>query len=292
MYKPKGIISSMITPFDDDENIIEESFRELISRQIDAGVHGIGVAPNTGEFINLTFNELKKIIDISVDEVKGRVGIIVGALSPTIQFNIEIAKYAKDAGADAILLTPPYYIHPSEEGLFEYFRRIGNVGIPMVIFNHPFRTPYNLMPDMIERLFTIDTFVGMKDVDPLIPNVNKKFTICDNRISYLVGEDYMAFYYFLMGGHGGFFALANLIPKMLVQLYDYAKVGNIEKAKDIHLKVLDLCEAVYVEDYPSSLKEGLKMLGYNGGRTRAPLHVLKESSREKLRQSMKNAGIL
>lgn len=292
MYKPEGIISSMVTPFDDEENIIEESFRELISRQIDAGVHGIGVAPNTGEFINLTFNDLKKIIDISVDEVKGRVGVIVGALSPSMRFNIEIAKYAKAAKADAILLTPPYYIHPSDEGLFEYFRRIGKIGIPMVIFNHPGRTPYNLMPDIIERLLTIDTFVGIKDVDPSMANIVKKLTSIDNRISYLVGKDDIAFYHFLMGGHGGFLALANLMPKMLVQLYDCTKAGNIEMAKDIHLKVLDLCEAVYVEDYPSSLKEGLKMLGYNGGRTRTPLHVLKESSRERLRQSMKNAGLL
>jgi len=293
MYKPEGIISSMVTPFDDEENIIEESFRELISRQIDEGVHGIGVAPNTGEFINLTFNDLKKIVDISVDEVKGRVGVIVGALSPTMQFNIEIAKYAKAAGADAILLTTPYYIHPSDEGLFEYFRRIGKVGIPMVIFNHPGRTPYNLMSDMIERLLTIDTFVGIKDVDPSIANTVKKLTFIDNRISYLVGEDHMAFYHFLMGGPGAWLALANLIPEMLVQLYNYTKAGNIEIAKDIHLKVLDLCEAVYdTEDYPSSLKEGLKMLGYNAGRTRAPLHVIKKSSQERLRQSLKNAGVL
>lgn len=292
MYKPEGIISSMVTPFDNEENIIEDSFRELISYQIEQGCHGIGVAPNTGEFINLTFDDLKRLIDISVDEVKGRTGVIIGALSPTLQFNIEIAKYAKAAGADAVLVTPPYYIRPSDEGLVEYFKRIGKVGIPMIIFNHPVRTPFNLMPDIIERLLKIDTFVGIKEVDPSMANNVKKLMTISNRISYLMGKDDLAFYHFLMGGHGGFLALANIAPKMLVELYEHTKLGNIQAAKDIHLKVLELCEAVYVEDYPSSLKEGLKMLGFNAGRTRIPLHGLKESSREKLRQAMKNSGLL
>ncbi len=292
MYKPEGMISSLVTPFDKDENIIEDGFRELISYQIEQGSHGIGVAANTGEFINLTFDDLKKLIDISVDEGKGRSRIIVGALSPTMQFNIEIAKYAKESGSDAILITPPYYISPSDDGLFEYFREIGKVGIPMIIFNHPLRTPFNIMPEMIERLLQIDTFVGIKEVDPSMSRNVKKLSIINNRISYLMGIEELAFYHFLMGGHGGFLALSNIAPRMLLQLYEQTKSGNIKVAKNIHLKVLELSEVVYVEDYPSALKEGLNMLGFKGGRTRTPLHGLKESSREKLRQVMKNVGLL
>jgi len=292
MYKPEGIICSLVTPFDKEENIIEDGFRQLISHQIEQGIHGIGVAPNTGEFINLTFDDLKKLINISVDEVKGRTSIVVGALSPTMQFNIEIAKYAKNAGADAILITPPYYISPSDSGLFEYFRRIGKVGIPMIIFNHPFRTPFNLMPDMIERLLKIKNFVGIKEVDPSMSRNVMRLSMINNRVSYLMGEETLAFYHFLMGGHGGFFALSNIAPKMMLQLYEETKAGNIEVAKDIHLKIIELSEAIYVEDYPAALKEGLNILGFKGGQTRTPLHSLKESSREKLLQVMKNIGLL
>jgi len=292
MYKPEGIISSMVTPFDEEGKVSENMLRKLITRQIKAGSKGIGITANTGEFINLTFEDIKEIIDITIDEVKGRTGVIVGALSPSMRFNIKIANYAKYAKANAILITTPYYLSPSKEGLFEYFREVGEVGIPMVVYNHPYKTPYDLNEDMIDRLLEIKTFVAIKDVDSSIESIVKKIRLIDNRISYLEGRDELAFYSFLMGGHGGFLSLSNLIPGMLIKMYNYSKSGDITKAKEIHLKVSELCKSIYVDDYPVALKEGLEMLGYNAGKVRAPLQGLKGSSRENLKNSLKKLGLL
>jgi 4-hydroxy-tetrahydrodipicolinate synthase len=292
MLKLRGIISSLVTPFDEKENINENEFRKLISMQISQGAHGIGVAPNTGEFINLTFADIQKLIEISVDEVRKRVPLVIGALSPAMRCNMEIASYAKQKGADAILLTPPYYISPSEEGLFEYFKYIGKVGIPFLIFNHPLRTPYNIQSAMIERLLRIDTFVGIKDADPSFTNITKKINFCGDRLSYLIAKDDYAFHHFLMNGHGGFLALANIALKLLLDIYNNIRNNKIEKAKEIQLKVIELCDAVYVENYPSALKEGLKLLGCNPGNPRTPIHVISGAKKEALYVAMKNAKIL
>lgn len=292
MYKPEGVVGSLVTPFDKEGNILEAAFRELISYQIDAGVHGIGIVPNTGEFINLTLDDIKRLVDVCVDEVKDRVPITVGALSPSMRFNIEIAEYSKQAGADAILVGPPYYLAPSGDGLVNYFRRVGEVGIPMVIFNHPYKTPFNIMPDMLEKLFSIPTFVGIKEVDASMARNARRLAFIDGRISYLMGEEDLAFYHFLLGGHGGFFALSNIAPKMLVSLWDKTRAGNIAEAKKIHMDLLTLSEAVYVENYPAAIKEALNMLGLNGGYTREPIGGLSDKSRENLSRVLTKLNIL
>ncbi len=292
MYKPEGVIGSLVTPFDREGNILEAGFRELISYQIEAGVHGIGIVPNTGEFINLTLDDIKRLVNVCVDEVRGRVPITVGALSPSMRFNIEIAEYSKQAGADAILVGPPYYLAPAGDGLVDYFRRVGEVGIPMVIFNHPYKTPFNIMPDMLEKLFTIPTFVGIKEVDASMARNARRLAFIGDRISYLMGEEDLAFYHFLLGGHGGFFALANIAPRMLVKLYDESKAGNIAEARKLHMDLLTLGEAVYVENYPAAIKEALNMLGLQGGHTRAPIGGLTEASKENLSRVLMKLNLL
>jgi 4-hydroxy-tetrahydrodipicolinate synthase len=292
MYKPEGVVGSLVTPFDKNGNIMEEGFRELISYQMNAGVHGIGIVPNTGEFINLTMDDIKRLVDITVDEVKGRLPITVGALSPSMRFNIEIAEYSKKVGADAILVGPPYYLAPAGDGLVDYFRQIGAVGIPMVIFNHPYKTPFNIMPDMLEKLFEIPTFVGIKEVDASMTRNVRRLAFIDNRISYLMGEEDLAFYHFILGGHGGFFALSNIVPGMLVSLYEESKAGNLAKARKLHMDLSTLSEVVYVENYPAAIKEALNMMGLKGGYTRAPIGGLTEASKENLARVLTKLNLI
>ncbi|MDL2264267.1 dihydrodipicolinate synthase family protein [Synergistaceae bacterium OttesenSCG-928-I11] len=293
MYKPYGVLASLVTPFDKDGGIKEKALREHIAWVADAGVHGIGVGPNTGEFVNLTFDDIKKLTDIAVDAAKGRVPVTIGALSASLRANIEILKYAKEAGADSVLVQAPYYLPISMDKLVDYFKALGNVGIPMIIFNHPYKTPYNLQPSFYEKLLDIKTFVGVKEVDMNMGNNARRTAFFkEAKISYLMGEEYMTFYHYLHGGDGCYPALVNIVPDLCVGLYDACKKGDVTTAEKIHMDMLSLGEAVYVENYPSGLKEAMEMIGRDGGVTREPVGRLTKESREKVRLVLQKLGRL
>lgn len=293
MNKPFGVQASLITPFNNDGSVKEEAFRKHISWQIESGVHGIGIGPNTGEFVNLEFHDIKKLIDIAVDEAKKRVPVTVGALSPSMRYNLEIIKYAKEAGASYVLVQAPYYLPPSADKLIDYFKILGAVGIPMIIFNHPYKTPFNLTVDIIEKLFCIDTFVSMKEVNMNMGNnVLRLECLHANGRTYLQGEEYMALYHYIHGGDGAFPALGNIAPQLCVGLYNACKAGKIEEALKLHMDMLYLGQAVYVENYPSGLKEAMEMVGRDGGVTREPLGKVSPSSRLKIENALRKINLI
>lgn len=294
MYeKPFGIQASLITPFDVSGNIKEDAFRKHISWQIESGVHGIGVGPNTGEFINLQFTDIKKIVDIAVDEVHGKVPVTVGALSPSMRDNLDIIKYAKEAGATYALVQPPYYLAPSKEKLVDYFKVLGSARVPMIIFNHPYKTPYNLTPEILAKLFDIEEFVSIKEVDMnMANNVMRLECLHAGNRTYLMGEEYMTLYHYLHGGDGCFPALCNIAPSHCVNLYNYCKAGNFNEALKINFELLELGNAVYVENYPSGLKEAMALIGRDGGVTREPVGKVSPSSLEKIEMVLKKINLI
>lgn len=292
MYKPEGIISSVVTPFKKDGAIDEEALRGLLRFQVSKKIDGLSVTGNTGEFTDLTIPEIKRICDIALEEAGGKTKVVVGALSPSMRDNLEIVKHAKAAGADAVMVSPPYYIAPPADGLFRYFAAIGEVGIPMIIFNHPGRTPYNLMPDMLERLIQIDTFVGMKECDTEMVRVHKKIQALGGRISYLMGHMTLAFYTFLLGGQGGFFSAGNYAPDLVKDLYKECKAGNLEKALELHKKACKLNDVMATANYPAGPKYACTLLGLTGGYCRAPIGELTEKEKAAIKEAMIEAGIL
>jgi 4-hydroxy-tetrahydrodipicolinate synthase len=293
MYRPYGVIASLVTPFDKDGSIKEKAFRDHIAWVIEGGVHGIGIGPNTGEFINLTFDDTKRLTDIAVDAAKGKVPVTIGALSPSLRTNIDILKYAKQAGADAALVQAPYYLPVSMDKLVDYFKALGDVGIPMIIFNHPYKTPYNLMPDTLEKLMEIESFAAVKEVDmSMARNARRVAFFKGTRISYLMGEEYMTMYHYLHGGDGSFPALVNIVPKMCVELYDACKAGDFKRAEKLHMDMLTLGEAVYVENYPSGLKEAMRLIGRDGGVTREPVGRVTDESLKNIKKALKEIKAL
>lgn len=293
MNKPIGVQSSLITPFDVSGAIKEEAFRKHISWQIESGVHGIGVCPNTGEFVNLEFSDIKKIVDIAVSEAAGRVPVTVGALSPSMRYNLAIIEYAKKAGASFVLVQAPYYLPPSKDMLFSYFKELGSVGIPMIIFNHPYKTPYNLTVDVLENLCKIETFVSVKEVDMNMGNnvTRLEFLHSCNR-TYLQGEEYMALYHYIHGGDGAFPALGNIEPKLCVDLYNACKSGDLSLALKLHMDMLKLGQVVYVENYPAGIKEAMNLLGRDGGVTRKPLGTITHEHMEQLKAVLKEINLM
>jgi len=294
MYeKPFGVQASLITPFDVSGNIKEDAFRKHISWIVESGVHGVGVGPNTGEFVNLQFSDIKKVVQIAVDEVHGRVPVTVGALSPSMRDNLDIIKYAKEAGASYVLVQAPYYLPPSKDKLVDYFKVLGSAKMPMIIFNHPYKTPYNLTPEILTELFEIEEFVSVKEVDMNMGNnVMRLECLHDGGRTYLMGEEYMMLYHYLHGGDGCFPALVNISPSHCVDLYKYCKVGNYEEALRVNFELLELGNAIYVENYPSGIKEAMALVGRDGGVTREPVGKVSSSSLEKIKAALKKINLV
>lgn len=291
--KPFGVQASLITPFDNAGNVKEDAFRKHISWQIESGVHGIGVGPNTGEFVNLQFTDIKKVVDIAVDEVHGRIPVTVGALSASMRDNLDIIKYAKEAGATYVLVQAPYYLPPAKDKLVDYFKVLASAKMPMIIFNHPYKTPFNLTPEMISKLFDIEEFVSVKEVDMNMGNnVMRLECLHNGGRTYLMGEEYMTLYHYLHGGDGCFPALGNISPSLCVDLYNYCKAGNYEEAMRVNFELLELGNAVYVENYPSGIKEAMTMIGRDGGVTREPVGRVSSSSLEKIKVALKKINLI
>ena len=291
MYRPKGILSSVVTPFTKDGEIDEPALRALLQHQI-TKVDALSVTGNTGEITDLTIDEVKRICDIAMEEASGKVKVIVGALYPSMRDNLEIAKYAKAAGADAVMVSPPYYISPPADGLYEYFETIGKVGIPMIIFNHPGRTPYNLMPDMLERLMQIETFVGIKECDTDMVRVNKKIQAIKGRVSFLMGHMTLALYTWILGGDGGFFSAGNYAADLVTDLYKACKDGNMEKALELHQKVCKLNDAMSTPNFPAGPKYACDLIGLKGGYCRSPIGGLNDKEKENIKRVLVEIGVL
>ena len=294
MYeRPFGVQASLVTPFDVSGDIKEDAFRKHISWQIESGVNGIGIGPNTGEFVNLQYSDITKIIDIAVDEARGRVPVTVGALSPSMRDNMDIMKYAKNAGASYALVQAPYYLPPSKDKLVDYFRALGSVGLPMIIFNHPYKTPYNLTPEIFAKLFEIEEFVSVKEVDMNMGNnVMRLECLHEAGRTYLMGEEYMTLYHYLHGGDGCFPALCNIAPSHCIDLYNYCKAGNYKEALRVNFELLELGNVIYVENYPSGIKEAMALIGRDGGVTREPVGKVSSSSLEKIKAVLKKINLV
>ena len=165
MKKLSGAFTVMVTPFTPDEALDTEGFRENIDWNIEEGIHGVICLGSTGEFANLTVDERKRIIDLTVDQVRGRVPIIAGTAANSTRETVEMTRYAKDAGVDAALIVAPFYGLPTQEDLYEHYKSISeNVSIPIMVYNNPGFSGVDMLPPLIERLAAMITSCILKKV--------------------------------------------------------------------------------------------------------------------------------
>jgi 4-hydroxy-tetrahydrodipicolinate synthase len=165
MFKPQGILPALVTPFSDDKRQVnEEALRNLVNRCIEWGVSGVVPCGTTGEFVNLTNEEKKKVIDTVIDEANGKVKVIAGTGAAGTDQALEMTKYAKDAGADAALIVTPFYLKPADRGIYEHFDTIASqVDLPIILYNTPQASGVFLPWQMVEDLAQIPNVVGLKD---------------------------------------------------------------------------------------------------------------------------------
>jgi 4-hydroxy-tetrahydrodipicolinate synthase len=271
-FAPHGIYTAIVTPLTDNDAFDERAFRKLIDFQIAAGVAGLLVIGGSGEFVSLTPSERQRVVDVAIDQVAGRIPIIVGALAPGTKEVQDTVRYAARAGGDAVLVLPPYYIKPSPQGIYEHFARVADTAsIPVVAYNNSGRTGITLDLDMLVKLATIPSIVALKECERDLALVAAKISAVGERITIMSGDDDLGFPTFLLGSPGGIFTTANLVPAFHRQLLDATNRPDLSLARKAHRALLPLVEALYTADHPGPLKDAMAFIGHPVGRARAPL---------------------
>jgi 4-hydroxy-tetrahydrodipicolinate synthase len=271
-YTPNGICTAIVTPFTSADAFDEAAFRKLIEFQIGAGISGLLVIGGSGEFVSLTPPERQRVVEVAIDQTARRIPILVGALAPGTREVQATVRHAAQAGADAVLVLPPYYIKASADGIFEHFARVADTAsIPIVAYNNTGRTGSTLDVSILERLARIPSIVALKECERDLAVVSAKIKAVGDRIAILSGDDDLGFPTFLLGSPGGIFMSANLIPAFHRQLFEASVNGRIASARKAHFALLPLIEALYTANHPGPLKDAMVFVGHPIGPARAPL---------------------
>ena len=293
MERFHGANVAIITPFVDG-CLDEKGLVDLIEFQIGEGTHGIVPCGTTGESATLSFAAHKRVIELTVKTVAGRVPVIAGTGANNTLEAIELTASAKDSGADAVLSVTPYYNKPNAEGLYRHFKAIAEaVDIPMFLYNVPGRTAINMTPETVARLSHVDNIIGIKEACGSLEQISDIIRLCPEDFILLSGDDFTAMPTVLVGGKGVISVISNVYPKGMAQMMEAALTGDLKKAQDLHYRMYPLMKALFCAPNPVPAKIGVELLGrIRSGLPRLPLASLDEAGVEKLKAAMTGLELL
>lgn len=287
-----GSIPALVTPFKDGE-VDEQAFRALIDFQITSGSHGLVPCGTTGESPTLTHEEHRRVIDICVDEARGRVPVIAGAGSNNTAEAVGLARHAERAGADAVLIVTPYYNKPTQEGLYLHFKAVNDaIGIPIIIYNIPPRSVIDMSIDTMKRLAELPNIVGVKDATGDVGRVSRQRHAIGPDFIQLSGEDMTALAAMAAGGHGCISVTANVAPELCSEQMEAVFRNDWDHALKLQDRLAPLHAAIFVEPGVNGAKCAMSVLGRARSETRLPLVPVKEATELVIRRAMVHAGLL
>jgi len=287
-----GIFTAIVTPFINGE-LDEESLRDLIEFQIAKGIDGIVPCGTTGESPTLGFDEYKRVIGITVEIARKRVPVVAGAGSNATAKAVELTRCTKQLGVDATLQVAPYYNKPTQEGLYQHFKKVAEVGLPLVIYNVPGRTGINITPETVADLSKIPEVAAIKEASGDIAQIAELSRLCGDRLTLLSGDDAMTLPVLSVGGKGVISVISNLLPDKMTEIYRAWQTGDGAGALEKHAQLLPVMQAMFMESNPIPIKTALMMKGLiKSSELRLPLCAMSETNGEKLAQILKEAGVL
>ncbi len=287
-----GVITAIITPFRGGA-VDEDSLRRLVEDQIANGVDGLVPCGTTGESATLSYEEHVRVIRVVVEAAKKRVPVIAGTGSNSTREAVELARSAREAGADGLLQVTPYYNKPSQDGLYRHFKAIvDEVPLPTVVYNVPGRTACDLLPDTVARLAALPSIVGVKEATGSALRASQVLERVDARVAVLSGDDATAFPLYALGAKGCISVVSNVAAAEMAAMWDAAAAGDWNKARALHFKLLPLSEGLFVESNPIPVKSALAMMGRIADELRPPLYSLAGPAREGLREVLRRTGLL
>lgn len=287
--KLEGTTVAMVTPFTREDTVDEEGMRENMNYLLERGVNGLLAAGTTGESATITHHEQKKMMEIMVDEVKGKAAAVAGAGSNSSKEALDLVKYAEDVGADYALVITPYYNKPQQHGLYEHYKMLSeSVDIPIIVYNVPSRTGTDIDVETIGRVAQLDNIVAIKeanpDLDKVSHTIHKLKSLGQEDFLVLSGNDNLTLPMISQGCKGVISVVGNVDPARMSEMVNKAMEGDFKGAQDLHYELYDLMKVLFVESNPVPAKEALNMMGRPSGHVRMPLAPLKKESQDELRK--------
>jgi 4-hydroxy-tetrahydrodipicolinate synthase len=293
MKKLKGTFVVMVTPFTDNEDLDEKGLRQNIAWYIKEGIHGVICNGSTSEFANLSKEERKEVIDIVVDEVKGRVPVMSGTAAHSTRETIEMTAYAHEAGCDAVLLVPPYYGGPNQEEIFEYYREVAEaVPTQIMVYNNPFTSGVDIQPKTIARIAEIENVPYVKESSSDIRRIHEIVGLCGKKIDVWCGWEDLAYESLILGCKGWVCPTSNIIPRMTVQLFDLVQAEKLREAEKLYYRMLPLLMYLEAGQLGAKVKAGMNLIGQCGGKPRKPFLPLSKKEKPALQNILKELGVL
>lgn len=289
----RGSIVPLVTPFRDGQ-VDEEALRGLIEWQIASGSHGISVCGTTGEPTSLSTEERQRVIQLAVRTVAGRVPVVAGVGTNHHGETVEMAQFAEQVGADALLVLVPYHVRPTQEGLYQHFRAVArSTNLPILVYNIPGRTAVNLEVQTLARLRRdCDNVVGVKEANRDFEHVNRVLWACGRDFLLFSGIEVLCYPMLAIGGAGFVSATANVVPGLCAQLYEHWRLGDVQGALDLHYHLLPLNEVLFVETNPGPVKCALGLMGRISPELRLPLVLPSEAHRGRIWEVLTGYGLV
>ncbi|MEJ2136273.1 MAG: 4-hydroxy-tetrahydrodipicolinate synthase [Desulfofustis sp.] len=293
MERFHGALTALVTPFIDGK-LDEKGLVDLIEFQIENGIHGIVPCGTTGESATLAFDEHKRVIDLTVKTVNGRVPVVAGTGANNTLEAIELTESAKDSGADAVLSVAPYYNKPSQEGLYLHFKTIAEaVDIPVILYNVPGRTVIHILPETVARLAHIDNIIGIKEACGSLEQISDVIRFCPDDFILLSGDDFTSMPTALIGGKGVISVISNVDPAGMARMMEAALSGNLDKANEEHYRLFTMMKLMFKSPSPGPAKKALEMLGrIQDGSPRLPMTPADDQTTQALVEEMSRLGML
>jgi 4-hydroxy-tetrahydrodipicolinate synthase len=289
----QGSIVALVTPMLEDGAVDYPALRRLIDWHIAEGTDCIGVVGTTGESPTVNVEEHCEIIRVAVEQSAGRVPIMAGCGANSTREAIELAQFAKKVGADCQLQVVPYYNKPTQEGQYQHFKTIAEaVDLPLILYNVPGRTVADMAHDTVLRLAQIPGIAGIKEATGNIERAQWLIKDAPKGFAIYSGDDPTAVALMLCGGHGNVSVTANVAPRLMHELCVEAMAGNVQRAMQIQMQLLQLHKHLFIESNPIPVKWAVARMGHCGGHLRLPLTPLGTDNQALLTRTLQAAGLI
>ena len=287
----KGSLTALITPFKDGK-VDEAAFRNLVNWQIAEGTQGLVPCGTTGESPTLSHEEHNRVVELCVEEARGRVPVIAGTGSNATDEAIALTRHAKEVGCDAVLSVTGYYNKPTQEGQFRHFMAVAEaVDIPILLYNIPGRAVVEITVDTMARLAKHKNIIGVKDATANLMRPSRERLACGPDWLLISGEDGTALGYNAHGGKGCISVTANIAPRLCAEFQAACRAGDFAKAREYQDRLMPLHDALFCETSPAPVKYAASLLGLCSEAVRLPLAEASEAARAQVKAAMQRAGI-
>ena len=282
MTSLQGVITALITPFRQGK-VDEASFSRFVDWQISQGIHGVSACGTTGEAPTLTEVEYERIVKVTVEVAAKSVPVVVGSGSNSTAHTIELSRKAQKCGADALLVVTPYYNKPTQEGMYQHFKAVHDATeLPIILYNVPARCIVDMNVETVAKLSKLPRIVAIKDCANDITRPVKTRLAIGSSFAQLTGDDPFLLPFLAQGGHGGISVTSNIAPKLMADLFNAYKSGDMQRASALNDRLQPVHDVMFCETNPGPVKYAASLLGICGEEMRQPMWEISATNKQKI----------